>query len=584
MYFRSILRHYSKFIRPHLVGHVVILAGYLLGQLAVIVAAPLIYKEIIDTVTNPGAGAYEYLNLLLILLVITIVFLNIAFRIADYVITTVQNATLKEVADYTLDQLESHSYAFFTNSFTGGLVAKARRFVNAFETLHDQFVFQIWMGGAALVSSITVLFFSSPTLGSIFLGWLALYLLLVYFMVKWQVPKSLKNAEADSFSTAHLSDIITNVLTVKMFGTGKREKSEYAKTTAKQAKYRGTAWLQEGFWNGMFQAVSIGIFNIVILWAAVHLWKEGAISAGTIVLVQVYVITSFNVVWVISKNVIRISAALTDANEMVEIFDQSREVTDPTHPRAASFTGGHVMFSDVTFSYGDTVNVFGNLTLDIQPGERVALVGHSGAGKTTLVKLLLRFADITGGTISIDKQDITQVTQDDLRQHIAYVPQEPVLFHRTLAENIAYGKPDATRKEIEEAAKRARAHDFISRLPDGYDTLVGERGVKLSGGERQRVAIARAMLKDAPVLILDEATSSLDSVSEAYIQAAFEELMAGRTTIVIAHRLSTIQRMDRIIVLDQGRVAEQGTHTELLAQKGIYAELWESQVGGFITE
>lgn len=584
MHFRSMLRHYWQFVRPHLVGHGTILLGYLIGQVGVIVVAPLIYKEIIDTVTSPGAGAHEYLNLLLVLLVINIVFLNIAFRIADYLITVVQNQTLKELADYTLDQVESHSYAFFTNSFTGSLVAKGRRFINAFEALHDQFVFQIWMGGIALISSIIVLFVSSPMLGLIFLGWLALYLVLVYFMVKWQIPKSLKNAEADSRTTGHFSDILTNVLTVKMFGTGRREKEEYAKTTTEQSYYRKSAWLQQGFWNAMYQAVSIGIFNIVILWAAVSLWKAGTISAGTIVLVQVYVITSFNVVWTISKNIIRISTALTDANEMVEIFDRSREVTDPAHPQQPAFTDGHVTFADVTFSYEGMVNVFGNLTLDIQPGERVALVGHSGAGKTTLVKLLLRFADITGGTISIDGQDITQVMQDDLRRHIAYVPQEPILFHRTLAENIAYAKPDASQEEIEAVAKRAHAHDFIMQLPDGYDTLVGERGVKLSGGERQRVAIARAMLKNAPVLVLDEATSSLDSVSEAHIQAAFEELMAGRTTIVIAHRLSTIQKMDRIIVLDQGRIAEQGTHAELLARNGIYAELWQSQVGGFITE
>jgi ABC-type multidrug transport system fused ATPase/permease subunit len=212
----------------------------------------------------------------------------------------------------------------------------------------------------------------------------------------------------------------------------------------------------------------------------------------------------------------------------------------------------------------------------------VALVGHSGAGKTTIVKLLLRLADIQGGSITIDGQDITNVTQDALRRRIAYVPQEPYLFHRTLRENIAYAKPEATLEEVQNVARRAHAHEFIESLPRGYDTLVGERGIKLSGGERQRVAIARAMLKDAPVLILDEATSSLDSISESYIQAAFDELMAGKTTIVIAHRLSTIQRMDRIIVFEDGAVVEEGSHKELLQKEGVYAELWKSQVGGFI--
>jgi ATP-binding cassette subfamily B protein len=211
-------------------------------------------------------------------------------------------------------------------------------------------------------------------------------------------------------------------------------------------------------------------------------------------------------------------------------------------------------------------------------------VGHSGSGKTTLTKLLLRFSDVDGGTISIDGQDISHIKQEDLRSHIAYVPQEPVLFHRSLAENIAYGKPDATKDEIREAARKAHADEFIQKLPKGYDTLVGERGVKLSGGQRQRIALARAILKDAPILVLDEATSALDSESEKLIQDALKKFMKGRTTIVIAHRLSTIQSMDRIAVLKDGSIAEQGSHRELLANKHTYAELWKHQSGGFLEQ
>ena len=225
-----------------------------------------------------------------------------------------------------------------------------------------------------------------------------------------------------------------------------------------------------------------------------------------------------------------------------------------------------------------------DFNLIIKPGERIGLVGHSGAGKSTITKLLLRFADALEGSIVIDNQDIKNVTQNDLRKVISYVPQEPILFHRSIKENIAYSKPDATKEEIIEVAKKAHAHEFIEKLPQGYDTLVGERGIKLSGGERQRVAIARAMLKDSPILMLDEATSSLDSISEHYIQDAFNELMKGKTTIVIAHRLSTIQKMDRIIVLDKGKIVEQGTHKELLELNGSYAELWNHQTGGFLEE
>jgi ATP-binding cassette subfamily B protein len=342
--------------------------------------------------------------------------------------------------------------------------------------------------------------------------------------------------------------------------------------------------MQNGFWNNMFQGAMVNRFEIGLIATVIVLWGMGVASAGLMLLVVVYVLRSFNIVWMISRNVINISRALTGANEMVEILDAPLEVADPLIPEAIRMTEGQVVFTEVTHAYDNAGHVFRDLSLDIRAGEKVAFVGHSGAGKTTIVKLLLRFLDIESGTITIDGQDITKVTQDDLRRHIAYVPQEPILFHRSLFDNIAYGKPDATREEVEEVARRARAHDFIAKLPNGYDTLVGERGVKLSGGERQRVAIARALLKDAPIVVLDEATSSLDSISERFIQEAFDELMQGRTTIVIAHRLSTIQHMDRIIVLDNGGVAEQGTHAELLAQNGIYAELWNSQVGGFIKD
>jgi len=240
------------------------------------------------------------------------------------------------------------------------------------------------------------------------------------------------------------------------------------------------------------------------------------------------------------------------------------------------------VFKDVFFEYNFNQDVLTNFSLDIAPGERIGIVGHSGAGKSTITKLLLRSNDVTSGTISIDGQDIRNVTQDDLRGVISYVPQEPILFHRPIKENIAYSKPNASNEEIIEVAKKAHADEFISRLSDNYDTLVGERGVKLSGGERQRVAIARAMLKDSPILMLDEATSSLDSVSESLIQDAFNELMKNKTTIVIAHRLSTIQKMDRIIVLNEGEIVEQGTHKELLEKDGVYADLWNHQTGGFL--
>jgi len=260
-------------------------------------------------------------------------------------------------------------------------------------------------------------------------------------------------------------------------------------------------------------------------------------------------------------------------------------ILDATNATDLEITKGDVAIDTVSFAHQDNKKkLFDNFSLNVPAGQRVGLVGHSGAGKSTLVSLLMRFADVNHGSISIDGQNIRDVTQESLHQSVAYVPQEPLLFHRSLRENIAYGKPSATDDEIINAARQANAFEFISQLPEGLDTLVGERGVKLSGGQRQRIAIARAILKDAPILILDEATSALDSESEKLIQDSLATLMKGRTSIVIAHRLSTIAKLDRIVVLDQGAVAEDGNHNELLQKKGIYATLWNHQSGGFIEE
>jgi ATP-binding cassette, subfamily B, bacterial len=274
-----------------------------------------------------------------------------------------------------------------------------------------------------------------------------------------------------------------------------------------------------------------------------------------------------------------------DARDMVEILKIEAEVKDPQKPQKVRIGHGEIKFQSVQFQHsGSDEAIFEDFNLDISAGEKVGLVGHSGSGKTTFTRLLLRFSDIDGGKILIDGQSISAITQADLRKNIAYVPQEPLLFHRTISENIAYGNGKASNKEVETAAKSSHAAEFIEKLPNGYETLVGERGVKLSGGQRQRIAIARAMLKDAPILMLDEATSSLDSESEKYIQDALWKLMEGRTAIVIAHRLSTIQRMDRIVVLDDGQVVEQGTHKELLDAGGTYARLWAHQSGGFLED
>ena len=275
-----------------------------------------------------------------------------------------------------------------------------------------------------------------------------------------------------------------------------------------------------------------------------------------------------------------INRAFGDAHDMTVILDEPRLVADEPGAKDLAVTRGDILFSNLSFSYSDgsmPTSVFENFTLHIPPGQRVGLVGKSGSGKTTVTRLLLRLSDIQEGKILVDGQDISRISQGSLRRQIAYVPQEPLLFHRTIAENIAYGRPDATKEQIRQAAKDANALEFIETLPEGFDTITGERGVKLSGGQRQRIAIARAILTNAPILVLDEATSALDSESEQLIQGALENLMKGKTSIVVAHRLSTVARLDRIIVLKDGEIIEDGTHEELLNKHGEYSGLWERQ-------
>jgi ABC-type multidrug transport system fused ATPase/permease subunit len=341
--------------------------------------------------------------------------------------------------------------------------------------------------------------------------------------------------------------------------------------------------VDEYIWAG--QGAFMVVIQVGLLFGALHLWLAGKLVVGDFVLIQVYVLGIIDNLVGVGRELRRIYDAVADAGEMLEILMTPHEIQDIPDAKDLQIKDAAIHFDNVRFTYASQSDaVLNDFDVSIRGGERVGLVGRSGAGKSTVTKLLLRTYDLNSGSISIDGQDISKVTQESLHRAVSVVPQESILFHRSLRDNIAYGKIDADEDEIEEAAKLAQAHDFISLLPLGYETLVGERGVKLSGGERQRVAIARAILKDAPILVLDEATASLDSESEVAIQKALRELMKGKTVIAIAHRLSTLREMDRIIVLDHGSIVEEGSHDELLQKSGIYADLWRHQAGGFLQD
>ena len=582
---RLIFKYYLPHLKKYKKSTVLVLTSYALAVAGSGMVTPVLYKRIMDIVSGTG-DASALINTVLFIGGMLLLY-NLFFRIADYTMTYSQSHMLKNVADDAFDRLERHSYAFFSNTFTGTLVAKVRRYVNAFEIIHDQFVFAVWMNGLRLIFGLAVLSYFSLPLGIVLFTWLVLYIGITALFVKKKLKKDLLTAEANSRTTGVLSDAITNILNVKMFASHSRELSYFTDATDVEEKRRRDA----GYFQNtqfLFQGYFIALFEFAGMFAAAHLWLNGSISAGTIILMQIYIFTSFDVVWNIGRNSAKVMKALAEAKEMVDIFERPVAVDDPQNPEKCKISKGKIEIKNISFLYEEgeekRTKVFKKLSLNILAGEKVGLVGPSGAGKTTITKLLLRFADIQGGKILIDGQDISRITQSDLRSRIAYVPQDPILFHRTLRENISYSNPDASEEKIIDAAKRSRAHEFIKSFSRGYDTYVGERGVKLSGGERQRVAIARAMLKDAPVLILDEATSSLDSISEQHIQEAFDELMKGRTTLVVAHRLSTIQKMDRIIVFDKGAIDEDGTHKELIAKKGLYYRLWKQQSHGFMGE
>lgn len=584
--FKKIFSHVWPSMRPH---RLLMLSVFVVFGLRVAndIVRPIFMKRLIDLLSSAGIDrasvASEALSILLMLIMLLMASLFLS-RMTTYLNVSFEVKVVQRLRVMAFSQIESHSQDFFANTFSGSLVSKLKRFTAAFENMFDILIYNFWNITIAVASSIIVLATESLLIAGIFVAWISMYLVVVSLLVKRKIRHDLEEAQADSRIGGRLADVFGNNLAVKTFSARTREIASFETLTHMAALKSRTAWLFNNRINTV-QSVLIFIAQSTVLFVMIDLWIKGTITTGTVVLVQTYMIILFDRMWDLGKSLARFMKSAADMQEMVEIIDAPRSVLDPVVPESLHMPTGHVMFTNVSFAYSNGRVLFKEFNLDIKPGERVGLVGHSGAGKSTITKLLLRFTDVTAGAITIDGQDIRNVTQDDLRSAVSYVPQEPVLFHRSLRENIAYGKPDATLEEVIEASRRAHAHEFIERLEQGYETEVGERGVKLSGGERQRVAIARAILKDSPVLVLDEATSALDSHSEALIQEAFDELMRGKTTIVIAHRLSTIQKMDRIIVLEDGYVAEEGTHAELLAKAdGIYKQMWDLQAGGFIDD
>ncbi|RFU46656.1 ABC transporter ATP-binding protein [Paraburkholderia sp. DHOC27] len=486
---------------------------------------------------------------------------------------------MSQIAANAFHRVQRFSTDWHANNFAGSTVRKITRGMWALDILNDTLLIALFPSLVMLVGSTVLLGARWPLMGLVVGLGSVLYIAVTAMLSLGFVAPAARLANAwDTRMGGALADAVSCNAVVKAFGAELREEALLARIIGKWRHRTRRTWVR-GTLNGGVQGGMLVLIQASILGAALLMWARGRASVGDITFALTMFFMLQGYLREVGMHIRNLQRSVNDMEELVSLEKQPLGIDDAPGARPITIGKGEIRFEHVTFHYGALATaLYDDFSVRIAPGERVGLVGHSGSGKTTFIKLIQRLYDVTGGRITIDGQDIAHVTQASLRSQIAIVQQEPVLFHRSLAENIAYARPGASRAEIERAAKLASAHDFIVTLPNGYDTLVGERGVKLSGGERQRVAIARAFLADAPVLILDEATSSLDSESEVLIQQAMERLMVGRTTLVVAHRLSTVRALDRLLVLDKGRIVEEGSHDALIQlDNGLYRRLFERQ-------
>jgi len=560
--------------RPALVGNIILLV---VASTLAEVLVPVFSGRIVDAIAggNAADGAIRAFVIVVALGITSVVLrwfiFNCIIRLTLRIMADVANSGFHKVQRFSTD--------WHANSFAGSTVRKITRGMWALDALNDLLLVALLPSVVMLAGASIVLGSYWPVMGLIVAAGSLIYISVTVLLSMGYVSPAAKLANAwDTKLGGALADAISCNSVVKAFGAEHREEDRLGHVLAKWDSRTRRTW-QRGTLNGSIQGFMMVSMQAGILGTGLVMWQKGLATPGdiTFVLAMFFVLQGY--LRSVGQDIRNLQRAVNDMEELVLLDKTPLGIEDRPGANAIAIGRGEITFDRVTFQYGaHPTPLYDDFSVAIKPGERVGLVGHSGSGKTTFVKLIQRLYDVNSGSIRIDGQDIAKVTQSSLRSQIAIVQQEPILFHRTLAENIAYGRPQASRREIENAAKQASAHHFIMGLPKGYETMVGERGVKLSGGERQRVAIARAFLADAPVLILDEATSSLDSESEVQIQQAMERLMEGRTTLVIAHRLSTVRALDRLLVFDKGKIVEEGDHLALVRlTDGIYRRLFERQ-------
>jgi len=560
--------------RPVLVGGIIVLV---ISSTLAEVMVPVFSGQIVDAIAGSNAADRA---LRAFVIVVALGLTSVALR--WFIFNGIIRLTLRTMADVTnngFHKVQRFSTDWHANSFAGSTVRKITRGMWALDSLNDLLLVALLPSIVMLVGASIVLGSYWPIMGLIVAAGSLIYIGVTVALSMGFVSPAARLANAwDTKLGGALADAISCNSVVKAFGAESREETRLGQVLARWDSRTRRTW-KRGTLSGTIQGFMMVSMQAGILGTGLVMWRQGLATPGdiTFVLAMFFVLQGY--LRNVGQDIRNLQRAVNDMEELVLLDKMPLGIEDKPNAKPIKIGEGEIVFERVTFQYGaHPTPLYEDFSVIIKPGERVGLVGHSGSGKTTFVKLIQRLYDVNSGAIRIDGQDIAGVRQSSLRGQIAIVQQEPILFHRTLAENIAYSRPNASRREIEHAAKQASAHDFIMDLPKGYQTLVGERGVKLSGGERQRVAIARAFLADAPVLILDEATSSLDSESEVQIQQAMERLMSGRTTLVIAHRLSTVRALDRLLVFDKGNIVEEGDHQALIRlNNGIYRRLFERQ-------
>ncbi len=542
---------------------------------------PVLYKNIANGLAQDYSDAILVMlldNLLMIAVFYAGVWL--CWRVLEIGIIPVDGGGVNLLEKRCFDVLKKQKYIFFENSFSGSLIKQANRFSRSFEIIMDWCLFQLFQNVLAIVIAFVLFYQQQPEFAFYFLAWVAVYLIWNICFSMWKLKFDKAVAEADSKVGGIYSDAISNIFIVKSFVMEDKEQQRVDQSSDQVYRRKKKAWILM-FISFAVQGLMVFSIELLLMYLMIGKWKLGNFEIGEFVLFQSILLMLIQRLWEFGRNLRNFFTALADASEMTEVFKNTELEVDHPQAKALKITEGEISFNKVSFSYDNHRLLFKDFSLRIKAGEKVALVGQSGSGKTSLTKLLFRFIEPQCGEILFDGINSHDFTLASLRQQISLIPQQPELFHRSVRDNITMGA-DISDEELEIVAEKAKSLEFIQQLPNKFETQVGERGVKLSGGEKQRIAIARAFLEKAPIVVLDEATSALDSLTEQQIQVAIFDLLEHKTAIVIAHRLSTILRMDRIIVLEQGEIIEQGTHQHLLAQQGRYYQMWQHQKGEFL--